>query len=511
MRRVTRVLVAVALALAIPCIARAQEEDLGAGVADSVFESPPSQPGPTYRTVFDRDHSRTNWDQTLSYFFSTPRLAFNGSGNATTQDLLALQNGTTLGNIYGRLDYRLTTRWVLSTEGRFNMSSTVDPRTKTNNRDGHIQIYSQYSLKPIRSMDLFGSAYTEFQREQVGREQTILVAGDSSFIPGEVDTLYAQRDSSFTNARQDGVSGRLTWRVQPWLQLYSTGSAGRRFPTQHNLFRNFVNAANDSGPGYVIDSTQVLEEKGDNYSTLSRLSYSGLRRSNLVLSYQSSSVNQSRFDQELRGLERMAFDRTTGSGHFDYGPVAGLFFTVDGVMIRNKNGFEKRRSSSSLLSGRQLLSTLAYTKQATSASVTFQVSRNNTEREFSQTDVILDRTLSTMFRHILSSRMVLDGSARANLHSSQFSDPRTDQDMLQTGGNLGGGFMLTPACSTTAHFTVNRSRTVSIDPSASSSNNTQTLYQLTGTMQFIPTRNFAIRQTYLISVDYKIYDFAESQ
>jgi hypothetical protein len=207
----------------------------------------------------------------------------------------------------------------------------------------------------------------------------------------------------------------------------------------------------------------------------------------------------------------MVFARTTGSGHFDYGPWINLTLTVDGSLIRNKNGFEKRRSSSSLLRGRQLISTLAYNVPSTLASLNFQVTRNHTERQFSQTDLVIDRALAGFFQRRVSSRLAVDGAARVGLHSSQYSDPRTDQDLLQSSGNIGGGYMLTPVCSTTVHFSVNRNQTVSIDPAASGSNNVQTIYQMNATMLFIPSKNFAIRQTYLISSDYKIYDFVESQ
>jgi hypothetical protein len=502
------VLTVVLIMLLTPGTVRAQEEDLGA-VTDSIFEGP--LPGPLYRTVYDRDHSRTNWTQSFSYARNWKRLAFNGGGNVTTQELLGLGNNTTLGDINGRLDARLTRRWIVSTEGRFNMNSTVDPRTETNNRDSKLRFYSQYSATPVRRMDLFGSVFTEFQREQVGRQQAILVPGDSLIIPGEVDTLFAQHDSSVTVARQEGVSGRISWTIQPWLYLYGTGSTGRRFPTQHNRFRNFVHAVNDTAGGYVKDSTQVFEEKGDNSSVYSNVTYSGLRRSKLVLGYQTSSVNQSRFDQELRGLEQMAFDRTTGSAHVESGPWMNVFWTVDGSLTQNKTGFAKRRSSSSILSGRQLLSSLSYSTPLTLASVTFQTTRSHTERQFSQTDLVTDRALASLLRRTVSSRLILDGSARISLRSQQYSDPRTDQDLLQTGGSVGGGYVLTRACSTSVHFTVNRSHTMSIDPRASGSNNVQTLYQLTATMQYLPSRNFAIRQTYLLSGDYKIYDYAESQ
>jgi hypothetical protein len=502
------VLTVVLIMLLTPGTVRAQEEDLGA-VTDSAFEV--SFPGPLYRTVYDRDHSRTNWNQSFSYARSWKRLMFNGSGDVTTQELQGLGNNTTLGGINGRLDARLTRHWIVSTEGRFNMNSTVDPRTETNNRDSKLRFYSQYSATPVRRMDLFGSVYTEFQREQVGRQQAILVPGDSLIIPGEVDTLFAQHDSSVTVARQDAVSGRIAWTIQPWLYLYGTGSAGRRFPTQHNRFRNFVHAVDDTTGGYVKDSTQVFEEKGDNSSIFSNVTYSGLRRSKFVLGYQTSSVNQSRFDQELRGLEQMAFDRTTGSAHVESGPWMNVFWTVDGSLTQNTTGFARRRSSSSILSGRQLLSSLAYSTSITMASVTFQTTRNHTERQFSQTDLVTDRSLAGLLRRTVSSRLILDGAARVSLRSQQFSDPRTDQDLLQSGANLGGGFMLTRTCSTSVHFTVNRSHTMSIDSRASGSNNVQTLYQLTATMQYLPSRNFAIRQNYLLSSDYKIYDYAESQ
>jgi hypothetical protein len=503
------ILAAVATVLALPAPARAQEEDLGA-VADTVFD--PTQTFPAnYRTVFDRDHSRTNWTQTLTYFRSTPRYAFNGSGNVTTQDLLAIRNKTTLGSFTGRLDSRLTRRWVVSMDGRFNMSSSVDPRSKNDNRNSKIQLFTQYTLNPMKTMSLFGSLYTEFQRDQTGREQTIVLPADTLITEGEVDTLRAQRDSSYTTARQDGLAGRLTWTIRPGLDLYSTASASRRSPSQRNRFRDFVHPLNGSGGGYFSDSVQVLSEGSDNSAFLSRLNYSGIPRSKMSVTFQNSAVDQSRFDQELRGLETMAFDRTSATGHLDYGPRLGLYLTVDGSLARAQNVFARRRTSNSLVNSRQLLSSLSYNNPGTMASVTFQMSRANTERQLSQSDLVLDRSLAGLFRRTVSSRLVLDGSARINLRSAQFSDPRTDQDLLQTGGNVGGGYLLTRACSTTVHFSVSRSRTVSIDSRASGSNNVQTIYQMNATVLFVPMPNFAIRQTYLLGADYKIYDFSESQ
>jgi hypothetical protein len=145
------------------------------------------------------------------------------------------------------------------------------------------------------------------------------------------------------------------------------------------------------------------------------------------------------------------------------------------------------------------------------ASLTFQTTRSHTERELSQTDLVIDRALSGLLRRTISSRLIMDGSGRMSLRSSQYSDPRTDQDMLQSGGSIGAGYLLARACSTTVHLSVNRSETVNIDAAASGSNNVQTLYQINATMQYLPSPNFSIRQSYLISTDYKIYDFAESQ
>ena len=93
MRRGARNLIAAAMigtaaAMAVLAVAttHAQDVDLGAlAVPDSVFHAR-SLPGPDYMSVFDRDNTRSNWVQTLTYARTTRRFAISTNGNITTQE-----------------------------------------------------------------------------------------------------------------------------------------------------------------------------------------------------------------------------------------------------------------------------------------------------------------------------------------------------------------------------------------------------------------------------------------
>jgi hypothetical protein len=83
--------------------------------------------------------------------------------------------------------------------------------------------------------------------------------------------------------------------------------------------------------------------------------------------------------------------------------------------------------------------------------------------------------------------------------------------MARTSVNVGGGYRVSPACSTTVHFSATRGHSVFVDPSASATNSVQSTYQMNATLRLRLSDNFWVNQNYLLSADYRIYDFAKSE
>jgi hypothetical protein len=501
----------VAIACGAPTPALAQEMDPGAAaIPDSVFTQE-SQPGPSYQTVYDRDRSRSNWTQTLTYYRGMQRFAFNGSGSVTTQDFLAAGNKSTFGDFYGHMDGRITRNWIVSLDGRFGMNSSVDARRKSETRNNRLQIRTQYHLQPRPTMMLTGALYTEFQQDHQRSTQTVLDEAIPEIDPGAVDTLKVQQDSSYTSARQDGLSGLASWNIKPWLEFYGSALASRKRPSQRSEVRDFLNPLDGSGGGHSRESIQTTHDPSDNTLFSSRVTFTRIPLMRTVFGFQSSSLNQSRFDQQLRGQEHQTFDRNAGTVRFEYGPRYKTFFFADASLVRSLQDFQLRRSSNSLATTRQVSSTLSYSEVGSGAGLTFQTSRARYERQQNQNGLVINRTLFGNGYRRISRRLSLDGFGNMSLQSSRFENPKTDQDILRRSASVGGGYLLAPTCSTVVHFSVNRTQNVAIDPSASGSNNAQTIYQMNASMQFVPTRNFSIRQNYLLSADYKIFDYTERQ
>jgi hypothetical protein len=500
-------LVALAFGPATPALAQEMDPSLSA-VPDTVFMQE-SQPGPSYQTVFDRDRSRSNWTQTLTYYRGMPRFAFNGSGSVTTQDFLFAPNKSTDGDFYGHMDGRVARNWIVSLDGRFGMNSSADATRKSDTRNNRLQVRTQYTLQPRRAMMLTGALYTEFQQDHGRSTQTVLNRADVG--SPEADTLKVQRDSSYTSARQDGLSGLATWNIKPWLEFYGSALASRKRPSQTSEVRDFINPLDGSGTGYSRDNVQTTHEPSDNSLFSSRVTFTRIPLTKTVFGFQSTSLNQSRFDQQLRGQEHQTFDRNAGTMHLEYGPRHKTSLLLDASLVRSLQDFQLRRSSNSLATTRQVSSTLSYSDVRTGGGVTFQASRAHYERQQTQNGVVINRMLFGNGYHRMSRRLSLDGFGNMNLQSSRYENPRGDQDILRRGASVGGGYLLAATCSTVVHFSVNRSQNVSIDPSASGANNVQTIYQMNASMNYIPTRNFSIHQNYLLSAEYKIFDYTERQ
>jgi hypothetical protein len=483
----------------------AQEEDQGLfAVPDTVFEAV-SQPGPSYDTVYDRDRSRSNWTQTLGYSRSERRTALSLSGNMTTQDFLSFPNRVTLGGFDGHLDARLTRRWVLSLNGRSDMYSANDGNAQTDTRNNRLQIQTQYMLNPIPSLTVIGAAYSEFQRQHDRTIQSRISTGLD-----DTDSLIAKRDSSYTTGRQDGLSGTANWNAKPWLLLSASANASRVRPHQRSLVRDFATALDGSGGGTFHETRESTNNPSDNASYTSRLTYSGLRRAKMVFGFLKSEVDQSTFDRQLRGQERLSSNRTSGTYHLDYGPFWGTSLTLDAGLVRSLREYQLRRASNSLVTTRTLGGTLSRATPDFMVGMNATVDRSRYERQATQNGLILERRLTGNGMRRISQRLVLDGLGSISLRRSAYLNPAADQDVSRSLFSLGGGYRVSNACSTTVHFSAARNHTVALDPSSSGSNAVQSNYQMNAALRLGLWKNFAIRQDYLLSADYRILDYVES-
>jgi hypothetical protein len=494
---------------ALPALAQEEGSTVYA-TPDSVFEAE-SQPGPSYQTVYDRDNNRNNWQQSLSYFRSTGRIAVSGSGSVTTQEFTQFANKSTFGEFGGHVDARLTRRWVVSLDGRFEMYSSTDGTRNADSRGNQLQVRTQYNLNPLHGMTLTGVIYTAFQQDHGKSVQQRVDPAFPEVDPTAVDSLRVQRDSSYTTARQDGLNGVVDWRVKPWLSVNATVSGSRVRPTQTSLIRDFTQPLDGSGGGYVIGTADRTREPRDNATYTSRLTFTRLPRTSIDLNLSKSALDQSMFDKQLRGQERTSFDRSSGMFHLQHGPYRNFHLTVDGSLVRSEREYVLRRNYTSLLKSRQLTSGLAYGDSITRGYVGLTVSRSRNERQASGNGLLLNRLLNANAYRKISGRLALDAMASASIQISKYADPRSDQDVARTSVNVGGGYRISPSCSTTVHFSTTRSHSVFLDPSASSTNAVQTNYQLNATLRLRVSEEFTVWQDYVLNADYKIFDFTEPQ
>jgi len=487
----------------------AQDVDVSSlTVPDTLFRAP-SMPGPDYLTVYDRDNTRSNWTQNLTYTRNSRRFAISANGNITTQELSGFENKSTFGQFSGRVSARLTRRWVVSMDGRHNMSATTDGSRDAESRRNRLQFRSQYTLNPTDGLTLVGAISSEFRRDHDLAERRTLKQAFTA--PGVVDTLRVQRDSSFTTGRQDGLLGSMDWRPKAWLSVNGTANVSRVRPTQFSLVRDFTNAQGGSGGGYVVGSPQRTNEPTDNAAYTSKISFTKFRGHTFDVNLSKSALDQSTFDKQLRGQERASFDRNSGSFRLQSVFRGKYSLIVDGTLVRSERVYALRTNYTSLVRTRQLSSTAGYSDANTRFSTSFSVGRNRSERQTTGNGTILDRMLSANGYRKVSGRLAVDATAAVSLQTAKYEDERSDQDVTRINLNAGGGYRVSAACSTTVHFSTTRSHGIFIDPSASSTNAVQSTYQMNATMRLQVSRTFWLNQNYLLSADYRVFDFTEDQ
>jgi len=485
----------------MPLRALAQEE-AGEALADSAYET-------TYTTSYDRDRTRDVWNQTLSYGLDRGRTLFNIQGHTGTLSFLRSPSKFTNGNINGSLSYGIAGTWQVYLGGRYDMNSS----TGTNDietRDNHLTLQTQYLFDPLPGMKTILKAYTEFQRKQDRTVVEATIPGDP-FEPTSVDSTFAQRDSSFTTSRRDGAYGNFTWPVRRWLGWSATASAYRESPKITSVHRAFINPVGSDSGGRVEESILPTKNPSNNIDIYSTVTWIPRPTTKLAAYWQRQSLQQSYFDKSRADQERSTTNRTIGNLVFNAVGPPGLVIHAEGGLTKSLNLFALNRTRTTKVLSRNLLSVLTYNKARGFGNVSYTDTRTVTDLQPSVNGVEVIRNVSGNGWIRTGKRFVLDGSGSVTLTSNDYENDRIDRDMLRTYFNVGGGYLLTPACTTSVHFSAIRSHAVALDPSTSAANAVTSTYQMVATLVYLPTPDLSVRQNYILSAEYRIFDYVESQ
>jgi len=462
---------------------------------------------PSYSTSYDRDHTREAWGQELYYSLDRKRSSFNVTGSMDTQNFLKLPNKSSRGSINGQLNYGLIKSWQLVLRGWYDMNSSVNGPSNDNSRNNRINIQTQYLLTRGGLIGNF-YGYTEFERKQdVNRNSRV---EHDPFDSTVVDTSVATRDSSYTTSRNDAVSADVTWPARTWLALHGTALVYRSQPTITSMQRSFVNPLDGSQGGRSTEERQRTNNPTGNrrFSTAATYTHGTTKA---VVAGSTSNLSLSYFDKQRLSQENSKLENTFGNFTLDRPLLQGLFLHGEGSITRNLSEYKLNRSQTRLVHDQRGLAQATYIDSSFYGNVNFTAERTRTERHPTLNGVEVDRAMGGLFTWRRSKKLVLDGNGSVSLRISDYKNDRIDQDAANNFFSLGGGYMLAPACSTSIHFSRGQSHTVSLDPSLSGGNIVKTTYQMNATIVYLPTRNFALRQNYLINAEYRIFDFAEMQ
>ena len=505
-------MILVPLGIALNAVgATAQVTDVG--IADSVFTQSSRTPI-MYDTSYDRDVSSGTWVQTLSYSFARPRVTFSTSGNYTAVDLvrspgLGGQNGT----IDGQLNFRATKNWALSLYGNFNHLSSHDIVSETTQRQNRLRLSSQYTVSPLRMMNLVAVLSTELQEDHgltvrpIGRSVRLLTRYDASGDSVGVDSVFVhdQRDSTFMSGRQDGLNVSMDWRPKQWLQVTGGATGTRVNPRTHSNLRDFGNAV--SGSPVEIADRATFESPNLNEVYQSKVAYTGSRGLLSWISLRHLQSDQQYFDKLLRSQEHLSVNQRGGNAHLEYPAFRGGQVSVDGTLNRSLSQYALRANRNSLVSAQSIRTSFNYLPSpASRAGVDFSVDRRKNERQTTGNGVMLTRSLLASGAQRLSRRLGLDAAGNVSLTSSQYVDPILDEDNLRTYVNVGGNYIVSDRCNTAVHFSTIRGHSIAIDATRSGNNSVQSTYQMDAVLRLEVTSKLRIVQLYLINAIYQIYD-----
>jgi hypothetical protein len=506
--------VRLALAVAVLLLARidlavAQSTE-GLEVSDTLFTEKPKEPL-NYTTTYDLNVSRGTWSQLLSYYHNSPRSAFSVDANVNTlQAVRGLESNGLDGSLSGRLNLRATNRWIWSLDGNAQMYSNSDDLSSTDRRQNRLQARTQYTANPWQQLTITGILFSEFQEEQsIGARTIPGVFIDTTATDTTTYRFHSTRDSSYTSGRRDGILGSLRWTPASWLDVRGHGSGTYLESKTKTLIRDFY--ALNPGDGATLTGDTLRDSTAPNgdrrYDT--NVTYTGLARTNMNLALTTVDGDQEYYLLTKRAQEHVNYESRGATIHLDHAPFTGAQITIDGTVGRTLREYILQKTLNSLVNSQTIAGNFMIFRETSRASLGLQVGRALNERQVTQNGTIINRAMNVGAAKRVTQRLWLDATGNVTLYSRKYDDKISDRDDVRGYANVGGGYLVSPACSTAVHFSTNRSHAVAIDAGSSAGNNIQTTYQMDALLKLQVSRSFSILQYYLINANYLIYDFDE--
>ena len=507
-------LVLVTLALPVTVgIEIAEAQDLA--VADSVFVAKPAEPI-VYTTTYDRSVSSGTWSNYLSYYHTTNRATFGIDANINTLEAIrGLQANGSDGSFTGRINLRATNHWIWSVDGTFMMFSNSDDLSSTDRRQNRLQARTQYNLNPLPQLSAVGILFSEFQEEQSLGARSIpgspKLVIDNSVVPPDTTTYRAHttRDSSYTSGRRDGVSGSLRWTPTPSLEIKGSGTGTYLGSKTRTLTRDFYAINPGEGATLRLDSLGVSKAPNGDRRFDAGIAFKGIPRGAMTLSLNNADGDQEYYLLTKRDQEHLSYGSRGGAFHIEHAPFPGAQVSLDGAMSRSLREYVLQKNLNSLVNSRTLMGTFMINKPESRASLGFQLGRTRNDRQVTQNGRVINRAMNLAAATRVTRRLWLDTNGSVTLYSRIYDDKISDRDDVRGYVNAGGGYAVSPRCSTSVHFSTNRSHTVAIDPGSSGGNNVQTTYQMDALLNLRVSKSLTIVQNYQINANYLIYDYDE--
>jgi len=514
-----RLAVAIAIsvlpAVAWPGSSRAQTGAEGLEVADTVFVEQPREPV-TYTTSYDRNVSRGYWSQVLNYYHNTRRAAFSLDGNMNAvQGVRGLESNGLDGSLSGRVNLKVTNRWIWSLDGRGLMFSNGDNFSKTDRRQNRFQVRTQYSANPWRQLSAVGILFSEFQQEQSIGARTIpgnpfeVIDSSQAVWDTTFYRAHTTRDSSYTSGRRDGMSGSLRWTPAASLEVKGSGSGTYLGSKTRTLTRDFYALSAGEGAALRQDSLGISKAPNGDRRFDSNITFTGVRRTNMTLALSEIDGDQEYYLLTKRDQEHLSYGSRGATLHLDHAPLPGGMITIDATVGRSLREYILQKNLNSLVNTRNIVANLAIYRATSRASLGFQVGRARNDRQITQNGTIINRAMNAGAGKRVTQRLWLDATGNVTLYSRTYDDKISNRDDVRGYVNVGGGYLVSPSCSTAVHFSTNRSHAVAIDARSSAGNNVQTTYQMDALLKLQVSRSFSILQFYQINANYQIYDYDE--
>jgi hypothetical protein len=452
----------------------------------------------------------------MDYNRSVGRFALGLSGGSSTyEDHLGYASKNSAADFSGRVNWRATQAWVLSLDGRYSMSSTAEGsrNSSSEQRRNRLSIRSQYTVKPVEAARFVLVASSEFQQNFDLRLSERNLAAADSLAP---DSLGAQRDSSFFSGRLDALRGEVNWDVVNGIKFRGIASGSRIRPTTTVSSSAFY-VPEDGSTARRSLSGRTVSQPADNGSLEGMVTYAGLRATTLQLESKRSGIDQVYFDLGQLQVEQYSNDSRRHSALLQTGILNPVFVNVTASMNRSLRRYESRSNLNALVTAREVGATVNYTTPATTISTNLTVNRTRAEQQATSNGITLGRLLTANVTHRVLGRLWLVGLGSASLFSYQYLVPpgsnRTfsadDRDIANAFGSVGFRYAITPRCSTAINFSATRSHNVSIDATRSSGNFASTVYQINGLVRLPLSRDVTISQNYVLSANYRIFDYDE--